>query len=278
MNHWIWAVSLVGILSTAVVCGTDMFFLTVGRPALKLASSSAGTEVMGFFHLFGDARMPIWGVSAILSNILLAVLSRSEQRWFYLAALLMLILFVIGYARLSKPINQIQTEAAKKGESLDNGRELQASWDRSLIIPCSAARWLPASPVPRIVSRFGLNVAGALPFERVRSLWAMGFEKSLVFSPAIRVSEALCLYREPVWSQAMGASDPPGFYEGDQCVSLTLCRDTFQYLKSRYAQPYWRTSRSSFAIDARCFERWAGTTPSCLTGSSWPPEAIFKWR
>src|SRR3974390_707182 len=133
MNHWMWPVSLVGILGTAIVCGTDMFFLTVGRPALRLASPSAGTEVMGFFHMFGDARMPIWGVSAILSNILLAVLCRNDQRWFYLASLIMLILFVIGYARLSKPINQIQTKAAKNGESLDNGRELQASWDRSLV-------------------------------------------------------------------------------------------------------------------------------------------------
>ena len=60
MNHLIWPVSLVGIASTAVVCGTDMFFLTVGRPALRLASPSAGTEVMGFVHIFGDARMPIW--------------------------------------------------------------------------------------------------------------------------------------------------------------------------------------------------------------------------
>src|SRR5499425_3893471 len=133
MNHW-WAVSLVGILSTSVVCGTDMFFLTVGSPALRLASSSAGTEVMGFFHMFGDARMPIWGVSAILSNFLLAVLSRSGQRWFYFASLLMLILFVVIYARLSKPINRIQTEAARTGESLNNGRELQASWDRSVMI------------------------------------------------------------------------------------------------------------------------------------------------
>ena len=80
MNHWMWPVSLVGILSTAVVCGTDMFFLTVGRPALRLASSSAGTEVMGFFHMFGDARMPIWGVSAILSNFLLAVLKEEFDR------------------------------------------------------------------------------------------------------------------------------------------------------------------------------------------------------
>ena len=66
MTHWMWPLALVGILSTAVVLGTDMFFLTCGRPALRLASSSAGTEVMGFFHMFGDARMPIWGVSAIL--------------------------------------------------------------------------------------------------------------------------------------------------------------------------------------------------------------------
>jgi hypothetical protein len=129
-----WPVSLVGILSTAVVCGTDMFFLTVGRPALRLASSAAGTEVMGFLHMFGDARMPIWGVAAIGSNLLLAVISRSEQRWFYLASLVMLILFVISYARLSRPINQVQTEAAKNGASLDNGRELQRAWDRSLII------------------------------------------------------------------------------------------------------------------------------------------------
>jgi hypothetical protein len=129
-----WAVSLVGILSTAVVCGTDMFFLTVGRPALRLASSSAGTEVMGFLHMFGDARMPIWGVSAIMSNLLLAVLSGSGRRGFYLASLSMLILFVAIYTRLSKPINRIQTKAARTGESLDNSRELQASWDRTLFI------------------------------------------------------------------------------------------------------------------------------------------------
>src|SRR5215472_15744485 len=98
MNHWTWPVALVGILSTAVVLGTDMFFLTCARPALRLASSSAGTEVMGFFHMFGDARMPIWPVAAILCNIVLAVFSRCEQRWLYVAALFMLILHAVAYA------------------------------------------------------------------------------------------------------------------------------------------------------------------------------------
>jgi hypothetical protein len=74
------------------------------------------------------------GVAAILCNLVLAVFGSSEQRWFYFTSLLMLILFVIGYFRWSKPINEIQTEAAKTGKSLNNGRELQASWDRVLII------------------------------------------------------------------------------------------------------------------------------------------------
>ena len=134
MNYFIWLLSLVGILSTAVVFGTDMFFLTIGGAALRLASPSAGTEIMGFFHMFADARMPIWGLSAILSNLLLVVLSRNGQRWFYLASLIMLILFVILYNLLSKPINRIQTEAAKSGKRLDNSRELQASWHRVLLI------------------------------------------------------------------------------------------------------------------------------------------------
>lgn len=134
MNHWIWLLCLLGILSTAVVLGTDMFFLTVGRPALRLASASAGTEIMGFLHMYADARMPIWGVSAMFSNLVLIVLSTAAQRWFYIASFATLTLFVVIYNRWSKPINQLQTEAAKAGQTPSNSRELQVSWDRSLSI------------------------------------------------------------------------------------------------------------------------------------------------
>jgi Domain of unknown function (DUF1772). len=134
MNHLLWLVSLVGLLSTAVVFGTDMFFLTVGRPALRLASQSAGTEVMGFFHVFGDARMPIWGVLGILSNLSLGLLTRGGDRGLYLLSFSVLVLFVVIYNRLSKPINRLQTEAAKTGRAIENAREVQASWDRSVMI------------------------------------------------------------------------------------------------------------------------------------------------
>jgi len=116
MNYLIWSVSLVGILSTAVVCGTDTFFLTVGRPALRLASPSAGTEVMGFVHLFADARMPIWGVLAILSNFLLALFNRSGHRGFHFAALTMLILFVVIYNRFVKANQSASNRSCKKRE------------------------------------------------------------------------------------------------------------------------------------------------------------------
>jgi hypothetical protein len=134
MNHLIWPASLGGLVSTAVIFGTDMFFLTAGRPALRSASPSAATEVMGFVHLFGDRRMPIWGTLAILSNLLLVLFGTSGHRTFYLLSLSMLILFVVIYNRFSKPINQLQAEAAKNGGRLDNARVLQASWDRSLML------------------------------------------------------------------------------------------------------------------------------------------------
>jgi hypothetical protein len=89
---------------------------------------------MGFFHFFADARMPIWDVLAIVSNLVLAVLNTHGQRWFYLVSIATLILFVVLYNLLSKPINRILTEAAKTGAILDNGRELQARWDRVLWI------------------------------------------------------------------------------------------------------------------------------------------------
>jgi Domain of unknown function (DUF1772) len=134
MNLLAWAASLAGLISTAVVFGTDMFFLTVGRSALRLASPSSTTEVMGFIHLFGDKRMPIWGILAMLSNLVLLWISKGRYRLFYLLSLFMLILFVFIYNRFSKPINRSLTEAAKRKEPLDNARALQHAWDRTLLV------------------------------------------------------------------------------------------------------------------------------------------------
>lgn len=134
MTGWVGLVSAAGVSSTAVVFGTDVFFLTVGRTALRAASSAAGTEVMGFIHMVADARMPVWGATAVLTNLALAAVSPSAERPYYAVSLSALVLHVVCYGVLSKPINRVQTEAARAGRTLDDARALQASWDRSLLI------------------------------------------------------------------------------------------------------------------------------------------------
>jgi hypothetical protein len=63
-----------------------------------------------------------------------------------------LVLFVVTYNRLSKPINRLQTEAAKTGRTLENARELQASWDRSVMI---RAPLLSVSVLAQIIALSG---------------------------------------------------------------------------------------------------------------------------
>ena len=69
-----------------------------------------------------------------LVELVLALFSATGHRGFYFASASMLIMFIVIYNRFSKPINRLQTEAARTGGMLDNARELQASWDRSVMI------------------------------------------------------------------------------------------------------------------------------------------------
>jgi hypothetical protein len=70
----------------------------------------------------------------------------------YLLSISVLILFVLIYDRFSKPINRLQTEAAKTRRALDNARGLQLSWDRSLMIRvpllaiCMIAQFVALTP------------------------------------------------------------------------------------------------------------------------------------
>src|SRR3984893_18213772 len=100
--------------------------------------------------------MPIWGGLAILSNLLLVLFCKGGPRAFYLLSVSMLILFVVIYNRFSKPINRLQTEAAKAGRKLDNacvGGVLGPFPDDSL----SAAGRIHARSVSCGASHFGVR-------------------------------------------------------------------------------------------------------------------------
>jgi hypothetical protein len=125
--------ALIAVLATAVVYGTDVFCAIVLRPALAAVDDSALVAVMGSAHRYGDRRMPVPGVLGIVatatSTVLAAVAGHWAQAITAAAALVLLVVWLALYTRVSAPINRQLTAAAGAGRTLPNGRALQAKWD-----------------------------------------------------------------------------------------------------------------------------------------------------
>jgi hypothetical protein len=128
------AAALAAVLGTAVVYGTDVFAATVLRPALTSVDDRALVAVMGRVHRYGDRRMPAPGVLGVLAAAVSAVLATVAEHWAQAiaaaVAVVLLLVWIVLYARVSAPINRQLTAAAEADRVLPNGRALQAQWDR----------------------------------------------------------------------------------------------------------------------------------------------------
>lgn len=128
------AAALIAVLSTAVVYGTDVFSAIVLRPALAMVDDHALVAVTGSVHRYGDRRMPVPGALGILATAATAVLATATTDWVRAiaatVALVLLLLWIVLYTQVSAPVNRQLTAAAEAGQSLPNGRVLQAQWDR----------------------------------------------------------------------------------------------------------------------------------------------------
>jgi hypothetical protein len=126
--------ALVGVLGTAVVYGTDVFCAMVQRPALARIDDRALVAVMGNVHRYGDRRMPLPGVVGMIAATASAVIAALAGRWTAAilagTALALLLVWLVLYLRVSKPINRQLTAAAEACEVPANARVLQANWDR----------------------------------------------------------------------------------------------------------------------------------------------------
>ena len=126
--------ALIGVLGTAVVYGTDVFCAMVQRPALALIDDGALVAVMGNVHRYGDRRMPLPGVVGMIAAAASAALAAAAGRWTAAAlaatALALLLVWLVLYLRVSKPINRQLTAAAQAHDVPANARALQAGWDR----------------------------------------------------------------------------------------------------------------------------------------------------
>jgi len=85
-------------------------------------------------HLYGDRRMPLPGVIGMIGAAASAGIAAAAGQWTTAiaaaTALAILLVWLVLYLRVSKPINQQLTAAAQAHDVPANARALQAGWDR----------------------------------------------------------------------------------------------------------------------------------------------------
>jgi hypothetical protein len=125
--------ALIAVLGTAVVYGTDVFCAIVLRPALASVDDDVLVAVMGQVHRYGDRRMPVPGVLGVVATAVSTAAAVAAAHWTQSiaagAALVLLVVGLVLYTRVSAPINRQLTAAAQAGQALPSGRALQSKWD-----------------------------------------------------------------------------------------------------------------------------------------------------
>jgi Domain of unknown function (DUF1772) len=140
--------SLVAVMTTGVVYGTDVFCALVQRPALARVDDAALTAVMGNVHRGADQRMRVPGILGIAGAgaacVFAAVADRGLASAAAGAALALLVIWLLLYLRISAPINRTLTAAAAEHSTPSNARALQNAWDR-VITPRAILQGLAVS-------------------------------------------------------------------------------------------------------------------------------------
>ena len=126
--------ALIAVMGSAVVYGTDVFCAMVLRPALARVDDRALCAVTGFVHRYGDRRMPVPGVIGVVAAAASTALAALATHWAQAipagVAVVLWVVWLLLYTRVSAPINRQLTAAADSGQVLPHVRVLQANWDR----------------------------------------------------------------------------------------------------------------------------------------------------
>jgi hypothetical protein len=138
LSFWLVAVAL---LSSGVVYGVDVFFALIARPALRRADEASLTQVLGHLHAVADARMPLFGITALLST---GGLFWVAGGWLALTGRLALLALaglltqLAAYVLVAQPVNKRQTAAAQQQQTPPDARALQNRWDSVISLRAGA--------------------------------------------------------------------------------------------------------------------------------------------
>ncbi|WP_190195320.1 anthrone oxygenase family protein [Streptomyces minutiscleroticus] len=130
MNTLADTAALIAVLGAAIIYGTDVFCALVLRPAASGASDASVADLLGRVHAYGDRRLPVPGVLAIVATALATATDDSTPaRIGGAVALAALLLWLAVYLRISAPINKRLRAAAADRTVPADTRQLQQRWD-----------------------------------------------------------------------------------------------------------------------------------------------------
>ncbi len=130
MNATVTAAVLLACLATGVIYGTDVFCAVVLRPAAAGARETSIADLVGRIHHYGDRRLPIPGITAIVAAAAaLVATTDSTARVALGLALAAMLAWLAIYLRVSAPINRRLRAAATAVIPAQEIRDLQNRWD-----------------------------------------------------------------------------------------------------------------------------------------------------
>jgi hypothetical protein len=120
-------------LATAVIFGTDTLGALVMRPTYAAVDDATMTRVVGVSHRYGNARMPLPGILSVVAGAAAALTAfltgRPAAGVAAGIALLLLLVWLVLFNRVSLPINNVFIEAAEAGRVPAGARRRQERWD-----------------------------------------------------------------------------------------------------------------------------------------------------
>ncbi|WP_350351480.1 DUF1772 domain-containing protein [Microbacterium sp. A8/3-1] len=133
MELFISITASLAILSVAVIFGTDVLSAVVLRSVYADVDDRTLVQTVGRGHYYGDRRLPVVGILGVVlsaATAVLAIVAGSILAGaFAAAALIMLLVWLVLFARISKPINKALTAAALADSVPDDARALHNRWE-----------------------------------------------------------------------------------------------------------------------------------------------------
>lgn len=128
------------IAAIAVIFGTDVLAAVVLRAVYAEVDARTLVQVVGRGHYYGDRRLPVVGVAGVVLTAATAALSAfwgsAAAAILAAVALAALVVWLVLFGTVAKPINTTLTAAALAGTVPADARALQDRWES--IIPLRA--------------------------------------------------------------------------------------------------------------------------------------------